>query len=93
MDNLATTDDLEHTLNPFYIMDKDLFMRAQDPSVSFTDLLMGDEESGFALDHQVLSESYVPQDPISMPMGGLGAAAGASFDVQALVTSVLQPSI
>ena len=55
-------------------------MRAQDPSVSFTELLLGDEESGFALDHQVLSESYVPQDPISMPMGGLGAAAGASFE-------------
>ena len=26
-------------LSPFYIMDKDLFMRAQDPSVSFTGLI------------------------------------------------------
>jgi hypothetical protein len=90
MEDMATTDDLEHTLNPFYIADKELFMRAQDPTVSFTELLLGDAESGFSLDNQVLSESYVPVDPSSVPMGGLGAAAGSSFNAEALVTNALQ---
>ena len=29
MEDMATTDDLEHTLNPFYIADKELFMRVR----------------------------------------------------------------
>ena len=89
MEDMATADDLEHTLNPFYIADRELFMRAQDPTVSFTELLLGDAASGFSLDDQVLSESYVPVDPSSAPMGGLGAAVGTSFDPQALVSNVL----
>jgi hypothetical protein len=89
MEDMATGDDLEHTLNPFYIADRELFMRAQDPTVSFTELLLGDAASGFSLDDQVLSESYVPVDPSSAPMGGLGAAVGTSFDPQALVSNVL----
>jgi hypothetical protein len=89
MEDMATGDDLEHTLNPFYIADKELFMRAQDPTVSFTELLLGDERSGFSLDHQALSESYVPVDPSSVPMGGLGAATGSSFNAEALVTNAL----
>ena len=39
VEDMATADDLEHTLNPFYIAHKELFMRAQDPMVSFTELL------------------------------------------------------
>jgi hypothetical protein len=57
MEDMATGDDLEHTLNPFHIADKELFMRAQDPTVSFTELLLGDARSGFSLEHQALSES------------------------------------
>ena len=40
-----------------------------------------------------LSASYVPVDPVpvnTLPMGGLGAAEGGSFDVEALVASALQ---
>ena len=87
MEDMATADELEYTLNPFYIMDRDIFMQAQDPTVSFTELLLGNEASGFSLDHEALSESYRPVDPTAAPMGGLGAAAGASFDVQALIAN------
>ena len=90
MEDMATTDELEYTLNHFYIADRELFMRAQDPTVSFTELLLGDAKTGFSLDLQVLSESYVPVDPSSMPMGGLGAAAGVSFNAEALVTNALR---
>ena len=38
-----------------------------------------------------LSASYVPMDTV--PMGGLGAAEGGSFDVEALVVSALQPRV
>ena len=159
MAGMATTDNLTHTLNPIYIMDRDrfrrervsishlanhtglmqvlpghpladpkrcvstcaektqkrqgltssqrtqrnpgqqlstmrgarVFMRAQDPSASFMELLLGDDESGFSLDHEVLSESYVPVHPTSVPMGGLGAAAGVSYDPHALVINALLP--
>ena len=57
--------------------------------MSFMELLMGDEATGFSLDHEVLEESYVPVDAISVPMGGLGGAAGASFSAQDLVASFL----
>ena len=89
MEDMATADDLEHTLNPFYIMDRETFLRAQDPTVSFTELLLGDAGSGFCLDHESLSQSYLPVDPTCTPMGGLGAAAGAAFDTQALVANAL----
>ena len=89
MEDMATGDDLEHTLNSFYIADKELFIGAQDPTVSITELLLGEAGSGFLLDHQALSESYVPVYPTSVPMGGLGAAAGGSFDAEALVTNAL----
>ncbi len=56
---------------------------------SFTELLLGDARFGFSLDHQALSESYVPVDPSSVLMGGLGAAAGGSFNAEALVTNAL----
>ena len=88
-EDLATGDDLEHMLNPFYVADAELFKRAQDPSVSFMELLMGDEATGFSLDHEVLEESYVPVDAINVPMGGLGGAAGASFSARDLVASLL----
>ena len=42
------------------------------------------QDLGYSWDHQLLSESYLCVDPASVPMGGLGAAAGCSFDVQAL---------
>ena len=93
VEDMATADDLEHTLNPFYIADKELFMRAQDPTVSFTELLLGDAATGFSLEDPVLSEAYVPADPSSVPMGGLGAAVGASFDPYALVSSALQAQV
>jgi hypothetical protein len=54
MKDMATGDDLEHALSPFCIADKEFFMRAQDPTVSFTELLLGDARSGFSLDHQAL---------------------------------------
>ena len=37
VEDLATADDLVHTLNPFYIADKELFKHAQDPTVSFAE--------------------------------------------------------
>ena len=82
-------DDLEHTLNPFYIMDKETFLQAQDLTISFTELLLGDAESGSSLDHESLSQLYVPVDSTSASMGGLGAAAGATFGTQALVANAL----
>ena len=91
MEDMATADELEHTLNPFYIMDKDIFMQAQDPTVSFTELLLASEGSGFSLDHEALAESYRPVDPTAAAIGGLGPAAGAAFDVQALVANATQP--
>ena len=60
-------------------------MRAQDPTVSFTELLLGEAGSG----PRFLPESYVPVDPSSVPMGGLGAAAGGSLDAEALMTNAL----
>ncbi|CAK0733669.1 hypothetical protein CVIRNUC_000313 [Coccomyxa viridis] len=89
--HMAKADELEHTLNPFYIMDKDIFMQAQDPTVSFTELLLGSEGSGFSLDHEALAESYRPVDPTAAAIEGLGPAAGAAFDVQALVANAMQP--
>jgi hypothetical protein len=86
---MATEDDLEHTLNPFYIMDREVFMQAQDPTVSFTELLLGEAESGFCLDHEALAGSYVPVDPTAAAVGGLGGARGASFDPRALVANAL----
>lgn len=62
---------------------------AQDPTVSSTELLLGNAGSGCSLDEQVPSESYVPVDPSSVSTGGLEAAAGDSFDAQALVTNAL----
>ncbi len=65
-------------------------MRAQDPTVSFIELRLGDAANGFSLEDPVLSEAYVPTDPSSVPMGGLGVAVGVSFDPYALVSSALQ---
>ncbi len=90
MEDMTTAGELVHTLNHFYIADKELFMRAQDPTVSFTELLLGDAATGFSLDHEALSQSYEPVDPTNVPMGGLGAAAGDSFDVQSLVRNALR---
>ena len=59
--------------------------------MSFTELLLGCKESGFSLDDEVLPASYVPMDPVTVPMGGLGAGEGGSFDVEALVASASQP--
>lgn len=47
-------------------------MRAQNPTVPFTELLLGDAATGFSLEDPVLSETYVSTDPSSVPMGGLG---------------------
>ena len=89
MEDMAGPGELEYTLNHFYIADRELFMRAQDPAVSLTELLLGDAGSGFSLDHQVLSEAYVPVDPSTVPMGGLGATAGGLFNAEALITNAL----
>ena len=88
-EDMMTAGELAHTLNHFYIADKETFMAAQDHTVSFTELLLEDAATGFSLNHQALSESYVPVDPASVSMGGLGAAAGDAFDVQAIIRSAL----
>ena len=75
LEDMATEDDLEHTLNPFYIMDRGVFMQAQNITVFFTKLLLGIAELGA----QGFCWSYVPVDPTAAAVGGLGAARGASF--------------
>ncbi len=65
-------------------------MRAKNPTVSLIELLLGDAATGFSLEDPFLSEAYVPTDPSSVPIGGLGAAVGASFDPYVLVSSALQ---
>ena len=48
------------------------------------------QDLGYSWDHQLLSESYLCVDPASVPMGGLGAAVGSSFDEEALVANALR---
>jgi hypothetical protein len=73
----------------FYVADKELYEAAHNPAIWFTELLLGDPEQGFALDHDALAASYVPVDPVRVQMGVLGSFGGAAFDAEALVASML----
>ena len=85
-EDIPTDENLDRTLDPFYVLDKELYEAARDPNISFTELLLGDPEQGFALDADVLAANYVPLDHVSVPIGVLGtsAAGAAPFDVSAL---------
>ena len=56
---IPTDKDLDRTLNPFYVADKELYEAAH-KAISFTELLLGNPGQGFALDHDALAASYVP---------------------------------
>ena len=88
-EDLPTDENLYRTLDPFYVADKALYEAAHNPGISFTELLLGNAEQGFALDHDALTASYVPVDPVSDQMGILGSSRGAAFDADALVARVL----
>ena len=60
-------EELVYILNLFYQMDTDLFVAAQDPRVRFTALVLGDPESGFALDRATFNANYVPVEPTTAP--------------------------
>ena len=81
-----------HYSTPALLLVQELYEAAQDPNISFTELLLGDPEQGFALDDDVLAANYVPVDHVSVPIGVLGtSAAGATaFDPLALVANYLQ---
>jgi hypothetical protein len=88
-EDIPTDDNLDRTLDPFYVLDKELYEAAQDPNISFTELLLGDPEQGFALDDNVLAADYVPVDHVSVPIGVLGTSGATAFDPAALVASML----
>ena len=68
-EDLPTDDNLDRTLNPSYVADKQLYEAAQNPGISFTELLLGDPEQGFAVDHAALAVGYVPVEPVSAQVG------------------------
>ena len=84
-EDLSTDENLDRTLDPFYVADKGFYEAAHNPDISLTELLLGDPEQGFALDHAALAPSYVPVDPVSVLMGVLGSFGGRAFDAEALV--------
>ncbi len=89
VEDLPTDENLDRTLDPFYVADKGLYEAAHNPDISFTELLLGDPEQGSALDHAALAPSYVPVDPVGVLMGVLGSFGGRAFDAEALVNSMM----
>lgn len=64
---MTPREELDHILNLSYQMDTGLCVAAQDPSISFTALVLGDPESGFALDRATHNANYVPVEPTTAP--------------------------
>lgn len=89
VEDIPTDENLDRTLDPFYVADRALYEAAHNPNISFTELLLGDPEQGFALNHDALAANYVPVDPVGVQMGMLGSFGGNAFDVDALVTSMI----
>ena len=89
MEDRPTDEDLDRTLDPIYVTDKVLYEAAHNPNILFKELLLGDAEQGFALDHNALAASYVPVHSVGVLMGVLCSFTDAARDDEALVASMV----
>ena len=69
--------------------DKQLYEAAQNPGISFTELLLGDPEQGFAVDHAALAVGYVPDELVSAQVRILGSFSGAAYDPETLMARMM----
>lgn len=83
---LTPAEVIQTRLERFFQADREV-LDARETPVSFMELLLGDPQNGFRLDHVALEASYTPQSAAPPQLGALGAFQTPGFSAEQLVAA------